>query len=161
MSALQPGPFTIFGLVLPAILGSVCPDPEITWVRFNADDTLEVEVTADETFGDPVSTQLVSTSGRTVVGLATVDPGAAPAGTDHDLWVEVERRYQGRVGRVSVEADAGDRGIDVFDLERDSADPALWWTTLRSQGLEGEERTDVFTIQLWVPEGVDVAVDTD
>ncbi len=156
MTALSPGPAALVGLVLPAFLGGICGDPEITWVRFNAEDTLEVEVT-DEAPGPAVSTDLVSTSGRTVVGEATVDPGSGPVGTDHDLWVEVERDFRDLVSRVSVEVDAGDRGIDTFELEQDSADPAVWWTFLRSQGAAGETRTDEFTIQLWVPEDVDPA----
>ena len=149
----------LLALTLPALLGTVCQRGE-DWTRFNADDRVEVQVTATGTEPGPaVETNLTSTTGGTVVGSAEVDPGSGPVGTDHQVWVRVADAWEDTVTRVSVEIDSGERGVETFELERDSADHGLWWLQIASEGAEGETRTDTFEFQLWEP-GEDTAADT-
>jgi len=129
-----------------------CNKNEVTWVRFNGNDFVEVQVTAAEEPGPAVSTDLTSTTGAVLLGSGSVDPGAAPVGTDHEVVVRIDDAYEETVGRVSVEVDAGPRGIEEFDLRQDSADHGYWWLRVRSVGDVGEERTDRFTFLLWVPD---------
>jgi len=138
-------------LWLPLGLGVSCNNDEMTWVRFNGNDFLEVEVTAAEVLGPPVSTNLTSTTGAVLLGSASVDPGSAPTGTDHEVVVEIDDDYEETVGRVSVEVDAGARGTETFELRQDSADHGYWWLRVRSVGDLEEERTDRFSFRLWVP----------
>lgn len=146
--------------MLPALLGSLC-QPDEEWARFNADDRLEVQVTAPGTApGEPVETELHSTTGGTLIGTAEIDPGSGPVGTDHDVWVRIGDAWEETVGRVSIEVDSGERGVESFELQRDSADHGLWNIELRSEGEEGETRTDTFLFQLWVPGEDTGAVDT-
>ena len=131
-------------------------EEEVVWYRFNAeDDTLEVRVTTGEVDEEPVTIDLMSTTGAVVVGTASVTPSAAPAGTDHEVLVQVAEDYAEEVGRATVEADAGDRGIEDYELRQDSADHGSWVVTLASVGSEDEERTDRFTIGLWQEEPVE------
>ena len=120
------------------------------WSRFNAaTDVLEIQVGAE--VGDPVTIDLYSTTGSNVVGQATVTPGSGPVGTDHEVTVLVADEYEDVIERVSVQSDAGDRGVEVHELVQDSAEHGLWWRILTSMGEEGETRTDTFEIQLWEP----------
>jgi hypothetical protein len=146
-----------------ALLGlPSCPKEEsVNWVRFNADDSLEVEVVAGDAVGDPVSTVLHSTTGTVEIGTATVDPGSAPVGTDHEVTVLVDDAWIDEVGKVTVVTDAGDRGTETHDMIQDSADHGLWWRILTSQGDEGETRTDTFTFELYSADGTTTAADTD
>lgn len=143
---------------------SACPATgEITWVQFNgSDDTLEVNVTASTDLGDVRVINLTSTTGANEVGTAQVDPGSGPVGTDHELLVTVDDAYQEVVGRVTVVADAGDRGNAEHELIQDSADHGYWVLSLTSLGAEAEERVDTFTVVLWRNEEDFVVVeDTD
>ena len=99
--------------------------------------------------GEPVTVELFSTTGAVMVGTATVDPGSGPVGTMHTILVDVEDDYEDDVRRVTVDVDAGDRGIEDFMMTRDSADRSLWELELESSGVPGEARTDVFTIRLF------------
>jgi hypothetical protein len=147
-------------LWLPVGLGVSCNDDDVVWVRFNGNDSLEVQVTADEALGPPESTDLTSTTGAVLVGSASVDPGSAPVGTDHEVVVQIDDDYEETVGRVSVEVDAGARGIEEFDLRQDSADHGHWLLQVRSVGETGEERTDRFAFRLWVPDDSGDIIDT-
>jgi hypothetical protein len=122
---------------------------ETEWIRFNADDQVEVRVTADSTLGDPVETDLHSTTGAVVVGRAEVDPGSGPVGTEHLVTVRVEPAWADVVGKVVVRTDSAERGVQEADLVRDSADHGLWVRSFLSLGAEGEERTDTFAFLLW------------
>ena len=119
------------------------------WVRFNAEDTVSIELTAEPDLGLPVEGELRSTTGTTVLGTVWVDPGSGPVGTDHDIAVTVDEEHEAVVDRVTVLADAGDRGVDEYELRQDSADHGLWMVTLTSMGESGEVRTDAFEIALW------------
>lgn len=135
--------------MLLALLWGCTTEDETSWVQFNAsDNTMDVVVGAVEEM-DPVETVLTSTTGETQVGNAMVDPGGGPVGTVHQVRVDVLEDYQGMVDRASVRADAGERGVDEFDLIRDSAGPGLWIGEIQSVGVPGEVRTDTLTIRLW------------
>jgi len=147
-------PLASLGLLLwlPLGLGVSCNNDEVVWVRFNGNDFVEVEVTAAEELGPSVFTSLTSTTGAVLLGSASVDPGSAPVGTDHEIVVRIDDAYEETVGKVTVEANAGPRGTEEFDLRQDSADHGYWWLRVRSVGEVGEERTDRFSFQLWVPD---------
>jgi len=155
-----PARIAVFGLLLVAGCKWPWAPASIDWVRFNGDDQVDVEVTADPEPGDPVSIDLTSTTGAVVIGTATVDPGSGPVGTDHVVTVLVDEAYSGDVGRVVVSTDAGSRGVEDHTLQQDSADHGLWVRTLTSQGAEGEERTDTFTFELFTVGDATVS-DTD
>ncbi len=136
--------------LLAALLLTGCSsDDEIIWLRFNADDAVQVEVTASDTLGDTVSGELYSTTGAVLVGSVVVDPGSGPVGTDHEVVVEVLDDWEELVGKVTVLTDSGERGTEEHELWRDSADHGLWVRTLTSAGSEGEQRTDSFSVRLW------------
>ena len=147
-------------LALPLLLFAAgCPSSdEVEWVRFNADDTFDVQITPGVDPGPSVQAVLTSTTGAVVVGSVTLDPGAAPAGTLHELWVHVGEAYKDSVGKVELSVDSGARGVETFSLERDSADHGAWWVELRSVGDATETRTDVFSVLLYVPLDAEVGV---
>lgn len=130
-------------------------ETEASWVRFNAEDALSVEITAEEV-GEAVSAELHSTSGQVVVGAITVDPGAGPVGTLHTVTVEILDDWEEVVGKVTLSTDSGARGIEEHELVRDSADHGFWSRELRSEGADGEVRTDRFSALLWRDEAVAV-----
>ena len=141
-------------LILP--FGGGCKKDEVVATRFNAEgESVEVRVTADTALGEPVSLELMSSTGTVVVGTASVDPGSGPVGTDHQVLVIVDDAYEAEVDQVSVTTDAGDRGTEVHDLVQDSADHGFWTRTLTSFGTEGEERVDTFTFDLFATETTD------
>jgi hypothetical protein len=140
-------------VVLGLALGGCTSGTDNDWFLFNSEnDTIEVRVTEEENLGDPVTIDLHSTTGAVVVGSATLTPGSGPVGTTHDLVVEVGETWAEQVGLVSVAADSGDRGVESFDLRRDSAALGLWVKSIESSGVAGESRTDVLTIQLFQEE---------
>ncbi len=115
-------------LACAVALGACNKEEDTVWVQFNADDdTLGVDITASEDLGEAREGAVTSTSGTVELGYAIVTPGSGP------------------VGR----GDAGARGVDEYDLQRDSADHGHWWIELTSVGSEGEERTDTLTVRLW------------
>ena len=121
---------------------------------------LEIEVTAGDELGEPLSIDLNSTTGAEVVGSATATPGSGPVGTEHALRVEVLEAWEDQVTRVAVSADSGSRGTELFELRQDSADYGLWVLDLRSSGEEGEARQDIWTIQLFQEQVVQEPLDT-
>lgn len=143
-----------------------CNPDEIVWIPFNADDqTLVVEVLpVGSPVGDAVSLDLLSSLGRTDVGVAAVDPGSGPVGTSHQITVDVLDDFEAIVGRVTVVVDSeavsdldGDgepdsRGEGEYELRQDSADPGAWALTVQSLGADDETREDRFTVHLWQPE---------
>lgn len=137
-------------------------DSGLSWVRFNDEgDTVEVEITDEDTLGDPVVADLHSTTGATILGTVTVDPGSGPVGTEHLVVVSLEEDYAEQVRRVDLTVDSGDRGVSDFELEQDSADRGKWVVPLTSYGVEGEERTDELTITLFSVEDADLPDDSD
>jgi hypothetical protein len=131
-------------------LGACNKEEDTVWVQFNADDdTLGVDITASEDLGEAREGAVTSTSGTVELGYAIVTPGSGPVGTDHEITVDVYDEWEDLVERVSVRLDAGARGVDEYDLQRDSADHGHWWIELTSVGSEGEERTDTLTVRLW------------
>lgn len=143
-----------------------CNDDPITWVAFNAPhQTVQVEVLPEGSpIGDPVSIDLLSNLGQTLVGTATVDPGSGPVGTSHLVTVQVLDEYTELVGRASVDVKSeavsdldGDgeddaRANNGYDMRQDSADPGLYAITLESLGAPDEQRQDELTIHLWTPQ---------
>jgi len=124
-------------------------DNEIQYDQYNStDDSLIVEVGIAEVL-DPVEIGLMSSTGQVEVGLARVNPGGGPIGTNHDIVIEVYDAYQDVVDRASVRLKSPSRGIDEVDLERDSADEGVYLVTLESVGDEGEVRDDRLTFRLW------------
>ena len=150
-----------------ALLGA-CDSGEITWVQFNADDqVLEVEVLpVGEPAGEPVSLALLSNLGRTEVGVAAVDPGSGPVGTEHLVTVDVYDAFEIDVLRVTVfitaepvsdldgDGDNDSRSEDEYELQQDSADIGAWAMSFKSLGEDNERRTDSFTFFLWQPEEI-------
>lgn len=158
----SPRALLTFGVLLGwAPVASIfsCNKQQVTWVRFNGDDTAQVQITASDV-GPPVTTDLTSTSGAIVVGQAEVDPGSGPVGTDHQVVVTVDNAYVDEVQRVSLEVDSGTRGVSDFELTQDSADKGYWFLDIQSVGDPGETRTDVFSFQLWTPQTQVINPDT-
>jgi hypothetical protein len=124
-------------------------DEGVKYDQYNApDDTLTIEVgTAD--LLDAIEIPLMSSTGQVEVGLARVDPGGGPIGTNHDFVVEVYDAYEDVVDRASVRLQSPGRGVDEYDLEQDSADEGVYLWTLESVGSEGETRADSVTFRLW------------
>ena len=138
----------VLGLGLLAATGCN-KDNEIKYDQYNADnDSLTIEVGIDELL-DPVEIGLMSSTGQVEVGLARVDPGGGPIGTNHDIVIEVYDAYQDVVDRASVRLKSPNRGSDEADLEQDSADEGVYLITLESVGDEGEQRVDTLTFRLW------------
>lgn len=124
--------------------------PDTEWVQFNGtDDHAELAVTAATEVGETMVVDLTSTTGNTVIGSLTIDPGSGPVGTSHSLTVEVFDDWEDTVTRVTMSLDSGVRGAAEFDMEQDSADPGYWVLDLTSYGVQDEERTDAITIRLW------------
>ncbi len=140
-----------------------CAENGVDLVRFNnEDDEVRVEVTTSSDVGDPVTADLLSTTGAVVVGEVTVDPGSGPVGTLHIVTIDIDDEYEDIVVRASLSIDAGERGLDDFILTRDSADSGLWRLELESSGVDGEARTDVFSIELFeADDGTNVDTDSD
>ena len=59
-----------------------------------------------------------------------------------------------------VLVDSGERGIEEFTLQRDSADAGYHQVDIISVGDVGEIRTDTFTIQLFIDETSTQITDT-
>ena len=117
------------------------------WSPYNGgDDSLVVSVGA--ALGDDVSLDLSSTTGATLIGTASVSPGAGPVGTEHLLTVSLDEQFAWDVGRVTVEADSV-RGMTVHELVQDSADTGLWLVSVTSLGNDDEVREDTFRFVLW------------
>ena len=138
------------------LLGACTEGDEVLYDRFNASgEEFSVEV-GSETLGDLATLELKSSTGAVVVGSASVDPDAGPAGTLHLIEVQVEDDFVHQVDKVSVEIDAGERGVQTYDLLGDSADESLYRIEIESVADDAETRIDVFEIQLW-----DVSGDVD
>jgi hypothetical protein len=128
-------------------------DDEVQYTRFNGDDdVLVVEVGVSDLL-DPVETVLTSSTNEVEVGLAWVDPGGGPVGTDHGVVVQVYDVYQSEIDRVTVRARSPGRGEDEYALTQDSADEGVWKINLTSVGSEGESRSDELQVLLWVARG--------
>lgn len=152
-----------FVVPLLSISAFDCAGGGMDLVRFNNEsDEIRVEVTTSSDTGDSVTADLMSTTGAIVVGVVTVEPGSGPVGTLHTVTIDIDDEYEDIVVRASLSIDAGVRGLDDFLLTRDSADDGLWRLELESSGVEGEERTDVFAVELFeVDDGTSVDTDTD
>jgi hypothetical protein len=154
------------GALLALAAASGCTDDEIVWVPFNAEDqTLEIEVLPEGSeIGDPVGLDLMSNLGLTNVGVAGIDPGSGPVGTEHLVTVEVFDEFETFVGRVTLgvnpeatkdldgDGEIESRGSEEYEMLQDSADPGSWALTVQSLGADDERRQDTFTIVLWQPE---------
>lgn len=143
--------------VLCGLLAVACTkDAGDQYVRFNDVDGVDVQITPGDP-GDPVSVDLLSTTGAVTVGTGTVDPGSAPAGSLHAVTVDVVDDYQEDVVRVLIDADSGSRGTETFTLERDSADHGHWYVEIQSVGRTDETRTDHISFRLFTlaDDGVD------
>ncbi|TVQ90069.1 MAG: hypothetical protein EA397_14035 [Deltaproteobacteria bacterium] len=157
----MPSTVTALSLVFGVALGLMGCDSDdtIALKRFNnPDDRLTLRVTASEELGDPLEIPLRSNTGAIVVGEAEVSPGSGPVGTDHQVLIWVEPDYKDAVIRARV-VTVGERGEQVHNLVRDSAEPSLWELKLRSYGEVGEEREDTFRVELWRAADVDEDAD--
>lgn len=124
-------------------------DEGVQYDQYNADnDRLSIQVGIEELL-DPIETPLMSSTGQVEVGLARVDPGGGPIGTNHEIVIEVYDAYQDVVDRASVRTASPGRGEDEYDLEQDSADEGVYLITLESEGAVDEEREDTLTFNLW------------
>lgn len=124
-------------------------DPTVKYDQYNASgDSLTLEVGIEDVL-DPIEVPLMSSTGQVEVGLARVDPGGGPIGTNHEIVIEVYDAYEDVVDRASVRLQAPGRGADEYDLEQDSADEGVYLVTLESVGSEGEVRDDTLTFRLW------------
>lgn len=141
------GRLGLVGAALCTLLA--CAAGATTYDRFNSDDSVVVHVTASTGLGAPVSLDLVSTTGAVTVGTATVDPGSGPVGTDHTVTVDVLPAYAEEVTKVTIQTDAGARGVEDHDMVQDSAEHGRWWRVVTSMGDPGEERDDTFTFELF------------
>lgn len=83
------------------------------------------------------------------VGQVDISPCGGPIGTEHHIVVRLNPIYKEEVDRASVEIDSGDRGVEEYEMDPDSADEGLYKLTLVSVGAEGELRNDVIRIKLW------------
>ena len=124
-------------------------DTELTYDRFNATgEILVVDVGAEE-LGEMASIDLQSSTGAVSIGRASIDPDAGPSGTLHLIEVEIAEAYVHQVDKVSVEIDSGERGLQVVDLNADSAAESLYRIEIESFSEENELRTDEIEIQVW------------
>ncbi len=138
------------GVALLLLSAVACnKDEGIQYDQYNStNDTMSLQVGTDVLL-DPIEIPLMSSTGQVEVGLARVDPGGGPIGTNHDFVVEVYDEYQDVVDRASVRLSSQRRGADEYDLEQDSADEGVYLITLESEGSEGEVREDMLTFRLW------------
>lgn len=147
--------------MLPASLALLlaCTESEETeYTLYNGEaDEVQVEVGVPTRYvadaegnevAETVSTVLTSSTGAVEIGTGTVDPSAGPVGSLHRVVVQVADEYAADVDRVTVRTDSGDRGDDVYELERDSAGEGWWVFELESVGEADEVRTDTFTFLL-------------
>jgi hypothetical protein len=143
------------------VLGGCDPDADTVWRQFNrADDTVSIEVMPGEPSG-VASVDLRSNLDVLTIGTVTVTPAIGPVGTTHRLVIEVDEEFGERLGRASVESD-GERGVESYDLEQDTARPGIFALDLTSLGAEDESRTDVWRIELWEPiEAPDIPTESE
>jgi len=152
--------------LLPALLLlSACDEgEELVWAQFNAPgDVMQVEVGTPEE-GEPTVIDIHSSTGRYVIGQATLTPGSGPIGTRHELLVQVGTQFDPaledgidadeplieRVRRVSARIDSGDLGTQSWDLTRDTAMRGTWVLEIVSMGdPDAGPRTDELTVFLW------------
>lgn len=135
--------------LLAFTFGNCSRADDLAWQRFNSDDEVSLSVTAEAELGPPVVGELVSTTGETIVGTVTIDPGSGPVGTEHRVVVDIGRAWEERVGRVEIEAVTEERGSRFLPLVQDSASAGVWVLDLRSYGVDGEARTDTFRVLLY------------
>lgn len=141
-----------FGLALFVLSATGCEllNTDGSWARFNREgEALTVVVTVEPASEEAVERALRSTTGAVEVGTAEVYPAAGPVGTEHAVTVAVPEDYWEQVARVTVDVNAGERGVERFELVQDSAELGHWQVDLTSSGAEGEEREDRFTFTLW------------
>lgn len=142
-----------------ALLLACTESEETEYTQYNGDaDQVQVEVGVPTRYVtdaegnevvETVSTVLTSSTGAVEIGTGTVDPSAGPVGSLHRVVVQVADEYAGDVDRVAVQTDSGERGQDVYELERDSAGEGWWVYELESVGEADEVRTDTFTFLLY------------
>lgn len=149
--------------LLAVLLVACTEDDEPSYVQYNDDDnSVDVEVGAETRYvldedgvtevPEVVSVVLTSSTGSVEVGTGTVSPSAGPVGTEHTVTVEILDDYAEDIDRATVRADSGKRGVDEYDLDRDSAGEGIWVFELTSVGEEDEVRTDTFTFRLYEEE---------
>lgn len=130
--------------------GNCSRGDDLAWQQFNGDrDDVTVDVTAETALGERVVAELMSTTGETVIGTVTIDPGSGPVGTEHRVVVDIGRSWEDRVGRVEIEAITEDRGTRLIPMVQDSASAGVWVLDIRSYGVNGESRTDTFRVLLY------------
>ena len=128
-------------------IGSCLEKDAVYWAPYNQDsDQIAVDVGAEQ--ADARSTELLSTTGSTVVGEGLVSPGAGPVGTEHTIQVLMVEEFQDDVGRVTIEIE-GSRGVSTHELIQDSAQPELWLVDVTSVGEAQETRQDEIRFTLW------------
>ncbi len=134
--------------VLIALVGCTS-DSEVSWTQYNASDNALTIAVGEAEPTDPVSVVLTSNTGAVELGTGTSDPGGGPVGTLHTITVQVADEYASDIGRASVRLDAGDRGVDEFDMEADATGEGYWVVELTSVGSADEVRADTLTFRLW------------
>ncbi len=133
-------------------LASACEllEGDGNWARFNREnERLVIQITSLPASEEVGELSLRSSTGAVEVATARVDPLSGPVGTEHAVVVSVLGAYWENVDRVTVDADAGERGLERFELVRDSADAGHWQVDLTSSGAAGEVREDRLSFGLW------------
>ena len=132
-------------------------EEEVQYRLFNCEeDSTFIDVGAEEILTGEEhceSVDLLSSSclpdDQETVGSAYIWPCAAPIGTEHDIVVEVDPPYPGKIAKATVRLQSDGRGEDEYRLTQDSANEGLYKLTLISVGSESEKRQDVVQIKLW------------
>ena len=137
------------GLLLAALALGCTSDDEEEFIQLNGTgEYLVIDVGAEQVEAER-SIDLLDAATDTLLGTATVDPGAGPVGTEHNIVVFIEDDYRNLVDRVTVRSFSGARGIDEYALDIQDAGEEVYETTLISVGDEGETRADLLTIRAW------------
>ncbi len=141
--------------ILLLSLSSCKKEEEIQYRLFNCEEDADYVMVGEDTIltGDehcpPVDLYSSSCLEDEKVGSAYVWPCQGPIGTEHDIVVEVDPPYPGKIAKATVRLQSDGRGEDEYRLTQDSANEGLYKLTLISVGSTGEKRQDVIQIKLW------------
>ena len=131
-------------------------EEEITYRLFNCEeDSALIDIGADELLTEDQceSTPLQSSScldgDQETIGEAYIWPCAAPIGTEHDIFIRVDRPHDQKIAKATVRLESDGRGEDEYRMTQDSANEGLYKITLISVGSEDERRQDVVQFKLW------------
>lgn len=143
-------------------LAACDPDQGPDYIQFNGrEDVGTLEVGPEYQGAADANVTLLSSTGTVSIGQVTISPGGGPVGTTHIFTVSVDEAYKGRVQKVEVTVDSGERGTETFEFTQDSAEKALWVLDLTSYGAADESRVDSAQFYLWEDPDVSTPSDED